>query len=46
MQENTTTDAQGIEFRLDILRLLQRRLREAVEDAQDTQLAAASVLSG
>ena len=41
MQEITTKDAQVVQFRLDIQRLLQTRLREAVEVVLKEELSAA-----
>jgi transposase-like protein len=41
MQETTTKDAQVVQFRLDIRRLLQTRLREAVELVLEEELSSA-----
>ena len=41
MQKITTNDTEVVQFRLDIRRLLQRRLREAVEEVLKEELSSA-----
>src|SRR2546427_4065358 len=41
MQETTTKDAEVVQFRLDIRRLLQARMRETVEKVLEEELSAA-----